>query len=805
MRYTLLSAGDGVSYTLRGSEVAGMAWDDWGRFVMRLKVTSRRASFRRTGGQCLIVAAMFGASLTVLTAPGRAATTLLVPEDFSTISAAIAAAAPGDTVSIAAGTYTGAVTLNKPITLRGRSPGSTPTSNTTTLEASASVDVITIPSGVSPAPTVTGLVLRSGLSGISLKSPATIVGNLFVANNDQLDYKVEGGGTARGNVFQDALDDGIDVNHPVRDLLIENNQMISSDGDGVEMRLNDDTIFGTAHIIFRGNEIWGSRSDGIQIIDYFTDTNRVIAIERNLIRDNGRAGIGLLDGGTTAEDFRAASIRERITVFHNTLLRNNHGISGGDNLIALNNIFVGHFLALKNVDADSVASHNLFWQNTTNASGSVVAASIVADPLLDADYRLKASSPAIDAGVAHFEWKGETVMDQAAGSYQGSAPDLGWKETSSLSTVNDPPAITSNGGGATASKSVPENQTSATDVNAIDPNGDPLTYSISGGTDASAFKVDANSGVLTFATARDYEAPGDSNGDNVYLVTVTVSDGRGGSDSQQISVTVTDVDETSPPPISSAFDFSLRDAATVGGLAVANEDIVSYDGAGHFSQAFDGSDVRLSAFRIDAFSWLDSDTLLLSVDAERTDILPGMTVAVDDSDIVRFDATSLGATTAGTFSMYFDGSDVGLTTTAADVDAIELLPAGKIAVSTTDSVSLSGVSARDEDLLAFTPIALGSNTSGTFALHFDGSDVGLGESGEDIDGAAVDGSGNLYLSTRAAFAVPGFSGADEDVFVFDPTSLGPTTAGTYSSTLFFDGSSFGLAATNVYALDFPAP
>src|SRR5215213_9086306 len=349
----------------------------------------------RTSCRWVVVVAVLLSSL-ALAQPGRAATIRLVPEEFSTISAAISAAAPGDTVSVAPGTYTGALTLGKPITLRGRSPGSTPTSNTTILEATASQDVITIPSGVSPAPTVTGLVLRNGLSGVSLKSPAMIVGNLFVANNDQLDYKVEGGGTARGNVFQDALDDGIDINHPVRDLLIENNQMIGSHGDGVEMRLHDDAISSTAHITFRGNEIWGTRSDGIQIIDYFTDTNRTIAIERNLIRDNGRAGIGLLDGGTTAEDFRAASIRERITVFHNTLLRNNHGISGGDNLIALNNIFVGHFLGLKNVDADSIASHNLFWQNTTNASGSVVAASIVADPLLDADYRLKASSPAID-------------------------------------------------------------------------------------------------------------------------------------------------------------------------------------------------------------------------------------------------------------------------------------------------------------------------------------------------------------------------------------------------------------------------
>ena len=755
----------------------------------------------------MVVVSVFATSLAALAGPGRAATTLRVPEDYGTISAAISAAAPGDTVSVAPGVYTGAVTLSKPITLSGRSPGSSPTGNSTILEASASLDVITIPSGVSPAPTVTGLVLRNGLSGVSLKSPATIVGNLFVSNNDQLDYKIGGGGTVRGNVFQDALDDGIDINHPVRDLLVENNKMIDSDGDGVEMRLNDDTVPTTAHITFRGNEIWGTRSDGIQIIDYYTDTNRVIAIERNLIRDNGRAGIGLLDDGTTAEDFRAASIRERITVFHNTLVRNNHGISGGDNLIALNNIFVGHFLALKNVDGRSIASHNLFWQNTTNFTGSVVQSSIVADPLLNADFGLQPSSPAIDAGVARFDWNGETVMDQAAGSYQGSAPDLGWRETSSLPGANEPPAITSDGGGAAASKSVRENQSAVTDVNANDPNGDPLTYSISGGTDASAFQIDASSGVLSFRNAPDWEAPGDSNGDNAYLVTVAVSDGRGGTDSQQISVIVTDVDETAPPPSSSAFDFSLGDSATVGGVAAANEDILSYDGAGHFSVAFDGSDVRLSAFRIDAFSWLDSDTLLLSVDADRTDILPGMTVPVDDSDIVRFDATSLGTSTSGSFSMYFDGSDVGLTTTAtaADVDAVELLPSGKIVLSTTGSVSVSGVSARDEDLVAFTPTAIGSNTSGTFALFFDGSDVGLGDSGEDIDGAAIDASGRVYMSTRSAFAVPGVAGADEDVFAFDPASLGPTTAGTFSPTLFFDGSSFGVSATNLYALDLPAP
>ena len=49
----------------------------------------------------------------------------------------------------------------------------------------------------------------------------------------------------------------------------------------------------------------------------------------------------------------------------------------------------------------------------------------------------------------------------------------------------------------------------------------------------------------------------------------------------------------------------------------------------------------------------------------------------------------------------------------------------------------------------------------------------------------------------------GISGADEDVFVFTPTSLGAMTAGTYSSTLYFDGSAFGLAANDVFAIDLP--
>ena len=72
-------------------------------------------------------------------------------------------------------------------------------------------------------------------------------------------------------------------------------------------------------------------------------------------------------------------------------------------------------------------------------------------------------------------------------------------------------------------RSVLENQNSAFTVNATDPNGDTLTYSLSGD-DASLLSI-SNQGVVTFNTAPDFENPSDGDANNVYKITVTVSDG----------------------------------------------------------------------------------------------------------------------------------------------------------------------------------------------------------------------------------------------------------------------------------------
>ena len=173
--------------------------------------------------------------------------------------------------------------------------------------------------------------------------------------------------------------------------------------------------------------------------------------------------------------------------------------------------------------------------------------------------------------------------------------------------------------------------------------------------------------------------------------------------------------------------------------------------------------------------------------------------AVDDSDILRFTPTSTGSTTAGTWSWYFDGSDVGLSGTAEDVDALDVLPDGRLLISTLDNVSVTGASGADEDLLAFTPTALGATTSGTWAMYFDGSDVGLSTtSNEDVNGVWVDSAGKIYLTTLGAFSVTGVSGDGSDIFTCTPSSLGSTTACTFA--MYWDGSVNGFSGQDTDSL-----
>ena len=239
--------------------------------------------------------------------------------------------------------------------------------------------------------------------------------------------------------------------------------------------------------------------------------------------------------------------------------------------------------------------------------------------------------------------------------------------------------------------------------------------------------------------------------------------------------------------------------------AVADEDIALYDGGtSTWSVYFDGSDVGLSSFAIDALAVLPSGELLISVDIDGT--LVGITggpsgTSIDDSDILKFTPTTLGANTAGTWSFYFDGSDVGLTTSNEDVDALSILPSGAIGISTLGAATVAGLSGiEDEDIFGFTPTALGAVTTGAWSYYFDGSDVGLStNSNEDIDAFYIPTTGAMSFSTLGAFSVTGLSGLDEDAFTFTATTTGTTTAGTFSS--YFTGTTLNVPTTaNINAL-----
>lgn len=258
---------------------------------------------------------------------------------------------------------------------------------------------------------------------------------------------------------------------------------------------------------------------------------------------------------------------------------------------------------------------------------------------------------------------------------------------------------------------------------------------------------------------------------------------------------------TPPPSGSNIVYVSSTSGGSAGGVSFADEDILAHDlSTGAWSLHFDGSDVGLGSTDINAFDILDDGTLLLSINSGDFSLSGFGTV--DDSDILHFVPTSLGNTTAGSFAWYVDGSDVGLSSSGEDIDAIHQLDDGSLVISTLGSHSVSGVSGKDEDLVRFVPTGLGASTAGSWELYFDGSDVGLSNSSdEDVFGTFIDDDGTIYLTTRGTFSVSGVSGDGADVFACTPGSLGTTTSCSFSA--FWDGSAneFGSERMDGLALD----
>ncbi len=74
---------------------------------------------------------------------------------------------------------------------------------------------------------------------------------------------------------------------------------------------------------------------------------------------------------------------------------------------------------------------------------------------------------------------------------------------------------------------------------ASDADNDNIMFSISGGSDQNKFSIDSNTGILSFSFTPNFEAPADSDGNNIYQVNITASDDGAVSLSSTLTLTVT--------------------------------------------------------------------------------------------------------------------------------------------------------------------------------------------------------------------------------------------------------------------------
>ncbi len=210
------------------------------------------------------------------------------------------------------------------------------------------------------------------------------------------------------------------------------------------------------------------------------------------------------------------------------------------------------------VSSASVTSVTATWTAPTNAGPAIT----------DYDYQYRVKSPqgswtevttttitALGATITELAEDTEYEVQVRATNGEGTS---GWSGSGSGSTdANASPSFTSS-----ATFSAAENQTAVGTVQASDSDtGDSVTgYAIHGGADASKFSIVASTGVVTFASAPNFEAPADTDTDNGYVVVVRAMSGTGAratTADQTITVTVTDMEGEAPgvpvaPTVSSA-------------------------------------------------------------------------------------------------------------------------------------------------------------------------------------------------------------------------------------------------------------
>ena len=162
-----------------------------------------------------------------------------------------------------------------------------------------------------------------------------------------------------------------------------------------------------------------------------------------------------------------------------------------------------------------------------------------------------------------YETQPAYALTVEAGDGNGGTANI--QVTVELTNVNEAPAF---GEGSSATRQLAENSAAGVNVGAAvsasDPDGDALTYTLSGSA-AGSFSIDASTGQVQTRSGviYDYETQ------TSYSLAVTANDGNGGTASIQVTVNLTDVEEAAPnrAPVFGEGDSATRTLAenTAGG------------------------------------------------------------------------------------------------------------------------------------------------------------------------------------------------------------------------------------------------
>ena len=238
--------------------------------------------------------------------------------------------------------------------------------------------------------------------------------------------------------------------------------------------------------------------------------------------------------------------------------------------------------------------------------------------------------------------------------------------TLSVSNTNDAPYVTNLPGNV----SVAENDVTAAviDVNASDPDGDNMTFSLSG-TGSDDFLINSATGLVTLNRALNYEIQ------ELYSLTVRVSDGAGGV--AFASLTVITVNQNDPPvilggPYTANVEESLNAGTTVYKAAVFDEDSsdtpsfsISGTNSDHFAISSAGIVTTTQALDYESIT---SYTLIVSVSDGSASMNTTLTITVvDTNDSPQF--------TNAPYTVNVDENDVGAAlgnVSAVDVDSGKL-------------------------------------------------------------------------------------------------------------------------------------